>query len=88
MKIFHYDEQTGELIGEGVADPDPLDVGNWLIPAHATDIEPPNEVTGSTRHFIARGWEYREIPPPVIDEPPVNQPAPTVEPAPATDTLQ
>jgi hypothetical protein len=84
MKIFHYDEQTGELIGEGVADADPLDAGNWLIPAHATNVEPPEAVEGSTRHFIAGGWEYREIPPPP-------QPAPEPQPlaidaaAPATD---
>ncbi len=64
MNIHHYDQQTGEYLGQGVADADPLNVGGWLIPAHATTIEPPAHVEGSTRHFIAGGWEYQEIPTP------------------------
>lgn len=64
MKIYHNNQETGELIGEGLADVDPMNPGGWLIPAHATTTEPPAHVEGSTRHFIAGGWEYREIPPP------------------------
>lgn len=75
MKIHHYHETTGEWLCEGMADPDPLEAGNWLIPAHATTVEPPAEVEGSTRHFIAGGWEYKEIPPP----PPEPEPLPVEE---------
>lgn len=60
MKIYHYHEKTGLLLGEGMADPSPLEPGNWLIPAHATNVEPPEHVEGSTRHFVAGGWEYQE----------------------------
>lgn len=67
MKIFHYHEITGELLCEGVADADPLDIGNWLIPAHATNVQPPELVEGSSRHFVAGGWEYREIPLQVVE---------------------
>jgi hypothetical protein len=63
MKIYHHD-QDGKFIAEGVADADPLEPGRWLIPANATNVAPPDHVEGSTRHFIAGGWEYREIPQP------------------------
>ena len=64
MQIYHYNEHTAELLGVGMADPDPLVLDNWLIPAHATTIEPPTELEGFTRHFIDGAWQYREIPPP------------------------
>lgn len=72
MKIYHYHQTSGELMGEGVADADPMDAGGWLIPAHATTVEPPAHVEGSTRHFLAGGWEYKDVPPP-----PAPPPAPT-----------
>lgn len=34
MDIYHYDALTGEFLGQGKADPDPLQPDNWLIPAH------------------------------------------------------
>lgn len=83
MKIFHYQENTGELIGEGVADHDPLEAGCWLVPAHATNVAPPENVEGSTRHFVAGGWEYREIPPP----PPPPEPVPVLVPVPVPLTV-
>ena len=71
MKIYHYKEDNQEYIGESVADPDPLDVGNWLIPAHATTVESPEEVEGKTRNFINGEWVYVDIPvepEPVVEE--------------------
>lgn len=35
-----------EYIGHGLADPDPLDAGNWLIPAHAYLEQPPVAAEG------------------------------------------
>lgn len=62
MRIFHFDE-NGAFIGEGVADADPMQPGAWLIPAQATNVEPPEHIEGKMRRFIAGGWEYHEIPP-------------------------
>lgn len=59
--IYHYDE-NGQFVGQGVADADPLEPGRFLIPANATNVAPPDDVQGSTRHFVAGGWEYRDIP--------------------------
>jgi hypothetical protein len=64
MKIHHYNEFTGMYLGEGVAQIDPLDPENWLIPAHATTIAPSDELEGFTRHFENGAWAYREIPVP------------------------
>lgn len=71
MKIYHHDSETGLFIGEGLADADPLEPDNWLIPAQATTVAPPEHVEGSTRHFVAGGWEYREIPQPEPEPEPV-----------------
>ncbi len=39
--IYNYDRASGLLISEGVADPDPMQTGQWLIPAYATTDQPP-----------------------------------------------
>lgn len=41
MKIYNYN-QTGAFIGASIADKDPENVGQYLIPAMATFIEPPD----------------------------------------------
>lgn len=42
MKIYHYCPQTCEFLFAGVADESPLQAGVYLIPAHATQIQPPS----------------------------------------------
>ncbi|MFI9653962.1 hypothetical protein ABGV17_04420 [Guyparkeria sp. GHLCS8-2] len=41
MDIFHLHPQTGEFVGQGKADPDPLNDGEFLIPANAVPTAPP-----------------------------------------------
>lgn len=40
MEIYHFDEKTGAYLGAGVADPDPLTPGAWLLPAYSTAVKP------------------------------------------------
>ncbi|PZW46383.1 tail fiber assembly protein [Pseudomonas sp. URMO17WK12:I2] len=40
--IYHYHPQTGELLGTGLADPDPMNPANWLVPGFAT-LDAPDE---------------------------------------------
>lgn len=65
MKIYNYDPINGEYIGEGVADPDPLEgvdengnPNNWLIPGGATFIAPPAYMPGNVTVFRDGKWGY------------------------------
>lgn len=40
MKIYNFDATTGEFLTESVADADPREPSNWLIPAFATKNAP------------------------------------------------
>lgn len=46
MDIYVAHPVTGEYLGPSSADPDPLDEGNWLIPAHAYLDAPPDAPAG------------------------------------------
>lgn len=59
--IHHYDELTGEYLGEGEARQDPMEPGRWLIPAFATELTPPEPQAGKMRCFDGVAWVYRDI---------------------------
>lgn len=57
MKIVYgYHPDTGELAGETVADESPLEPGVYLIPACATDVEPPQAVDGKRTVWVGGEW--------------------------------
>lgn len=55
--IYHAHAITGEYLGPGEADPDPMDDDNWLIPAHAYLDAPPNARKGEAVIRTEAGWE-------------------------------
>lgn len=57
MKIYNYHPDTGELVGESVADESPLELDQYLIPAFATHIEPPQSQINKIPCFINGAWE-------------------------------
>lgn len=59
MKIFITHPVTREYLGPGLADPDPLDDGAWLIPAHAWYEAPPVAPAGQAVRRTEDGsaWE-------------------------------
>lgn len=59
MKIYYFDEATRELLGEGRADPDPLDPGRFLVPSNATPIEPPEPRAGFVLLFATDFWTHQ-----------------------------
>lgn len=56
MKIYHYDPVTGLFMGAGLADQDPLDALNFLVPAHATVTEPPELNEAQVAVFADGRW--------------------------------
>jgi hypothetical protein len=59
MNIYHYHPVTGEFLGKDVADPDPLEEGCWLVPAHATTVEPPKFKKNEVPVFDGEGWSVK-----------------------------
>lgn len=57
MEIFNYHPLTGEFMGMGVADPNPLDEENPIVPGFATAIAPPDAEAGRAR--VYRGPDLR-----------------------------
>lgn len=77
MKIYHYHPITGEYLGDGIARESPLEPGVYLIPAHATDIKPPEPIEQKLRVFTQGQWAYKDIP---VPEPAVpTEPIPSIE---------
>jgi hypothetical protein len=76
MKIFHYHPETGAFLGDGVADPSPLEPGVWLIPAHATAEEPPAHEDDEQLVWADAAWQVQLIPEPE----PEPEPAPVLTP--------
>lgn len=75
MEIYHYHPETGEYLGKGSADADPLVDDNWLIPAHATPIAPPEVGAGKVAVFDVglSAWTVITSPPAAVEELPPEQ---------------
>lgn len=56
MKIWSYHPATHELVGVGTADSNPLEPGEWLLPAYSTQVEPPSPEEGKTPIFDGQSW--------------------------------
>jgi hypothetical protein len=55
--VIYHAGVTGEFIGSGYADPDPMDPGNWLIPARAYREQPPEPGANQSVIRGSTGWE-------------------------------
>lgn len=64
MKIYNYNKETKEFISQTIANPNPLEIGDYLIPANATTIEVLNPKDGFRLVFNEElgEWEYLETP--------------------------
>jgi hypothetical protein len=61
LKVYSYLPGTGVYIGEDSAHPDPLEKGEYLIPAFATTIEPPKPKEGFVTVFDGDKWTQSEV---------------------------
>lgn len=76
MEIWHYHRDTGALIGAGTADLNPVEPGQWLIPAHATATPPPTPAADEEVVWQDGAWVVRALPPPPAPEPAPEPPPP------------
>lgn len=75
--LYHYHRETGELIGQSLADLDPMQPGRWLIPANATTLQPPAPGAGQFPAWNGADWVLRAVPQPVpAPAPPPQEPPP------------
>lgn len=59
--VYSYNED-GYYIGETIAYESPLEPGVFLIPAQATEVEPPAATIGCWPRYLDGQWVLVEIP--------------------------
>jgi hypothetical protein len=60
MKIYNYHPEYKTYLGSSDADPSPLEPGVFLIPAHATELEPPQCSSCEIQVFNETSWDIIE----------------------------
>ena len=60
MKIYNYSPTTGEYINATDADESPLEIGEYLIPSHATALAPPAPRPQFAAIFTSGAWSEVE----------------------------
>ena len=64
LHVYSYHPVTGEFVGEDKAFADPLTPSNFLIPAYATEVEPPKAQNGKVRKWDGEKWKFEDAPQP------------------------
>ena len=57
QKIVYQADADGLFVGETTADPDPLNPGQWLVPAGCYEIAPPILTFGKTPKWVGYKWK-------------------------------
>ena len=70
--VYSYDPNTGKYQGTARAWESPLEPGVYLIPAHATEVEPPEVDENHQAIWNGESWDIKEIP--VEPEPEKHEP--------------
>ena len=60
MEIHNYVQETGEYIGTSMASPNPMEAGQFWIPANATAVKPLASKAGFAVVLTGASWEYAE----------------------------
>jgi hypothetical protein len=54
--VYRFHPETREYLGTDLADESPLEPGVWLVPAHATELMPPDIAPGKVARFATGYW--------------------------------
>ncbi|MGN8278170.1 hypothetical protein [Pseudomonas sp. SMN5] len=55
--LVYQTDENGLYIGEAVADPDPQNIGRWLIPAGCVEEKPPLLTAGKIPKWVGYKWK-------------------------------
>jgi len=67
MNIYHYTPDLGLYCGMDLADESPLEPGVYLIPAYATELEPPMPGENQMVKFVDGAWTLETVDIPVVE---------------------
>mgnify|MGYP003650238834 FL=1 len=67
--IVYQTDDYGVFVGTTIADQDPKDASNKLIPAGATDIEPPTTTSEELARWDGYSWIVESLPAPKLEDP-------------------
>lgn len=59
LPLYAFRPDTGEYTGVVQADPSPMEDGQFLWPAHTTNVEPPKTASGAVAVWFGDSWEVR-----------------------------
>jgi hypothetical protein len=74
--IYHFHPNSGLLLGSTIATYDTFEPDLKNIPAHATDIKPPEPKEGCSIFFIKGKWNHVEVIPEKVEVPEKDEPDP------------
>lgn len=58
---YAYHPENGIYLGEVECQMNPLEVGQPIIPAHATDVKPPKPSKGKVAVWTGEKWELQSV---------------------------
>ncbi len=61
LKVYSFHPVTCEYVGEDIAFPNPLEKGQFLIPAGATEVQPPKAESNKFRKWNGSEWIFEDI---------------------------
>ena len=62
QQVHHYTENGGFYVGSTPARISPMEPEKYLVPRHATLIEPPADIEGMVRVWDGSAWQYQDAP--------------------------
>ena len=57
QRMVYQTDGQGLYVGEAAADPDPQNIGNWLIPAGCVEVKPPVITGGKRPQWVGYKWK-------------------------------
>lgn len=57
QRIVYQTDSNGFYVGETTADPDPQNIGNWLVPAGCVEQAPPVAPRGKIAQWSSYKWK-------------------------------